>query len=161
MRAAGFGLLVLVLICCISPVMAANEDRYSYIKVENVSIQLDKATATIDVNYTVDEGTRFIFFLLGKQDLKNKLMKILNYQDAQIQHIDLSTAEFTVDSASYSYGDGIYWYPSHEFNVAIPQLTVKTPQATRIFINKTVFPGGMGYFSTLPQSASGENTTVE
>jgi len=152
MRAGAVGLLLLVMIWCISPAMAANEDRYSYIKVEDVSIQLDKATATINVNYTVDEGTRFIFFLLGKQDLKNKLLKILNYQDAQIKHINLSSAEFTVGSASYSYGDGIYWYPSHEFNVAVPVLTVETPQATRTFINKTLFPGGMGYFSNDPQS---------
>jgi len=159
MRAVAVGLLIFVLFWCVSPVMAANEDRYSYIKVEDVTIQLDKATAIINVNYTVDEGTRFIFFLLGKQDLKNKLMKILNYQDAQIKHINLTSAEFTVDSASYSYGNGIYWYPSHEFNVAIPILTVKTPQATRTFTMANLFPAGMGYFSNDPQISSGSYTS--
>jgi hypothetical protein len=69
----------------------------------------------------------------GKQDLKNKLMKILNYQDAQLNRIDLSSADFTVEEAALSYGNGIFWYPSHDFNVVIPELSVKTPQATRNF----------------------------
>jgi hypothetical protein len=95
----------------------------------------------------VDEGTRFIFFLLGKQDLKNKLLKILNYEDAKIQRIDLSSADFTVYNASYSYGKGIYWYPSHDFNVVIPSLTVQSPQTIRNFNNTKQFPGGMGFFA--------------
>ena len=148
MRAHAIALIILLSIFIASPVMAANEDRYSYIKVEDVNIQLDNGTAVIHVNYTVDEGTRFIFFLFGKQDLKNKLLKILNYDDAQIKRIDLSSAEFTVNSAAFSYGNGIYWYPSHEFNVAIPVLTIQTPQATRNFTMAKEFPAGMGYFAT-------------
>jgi hypothetical protein len=106
------------------------------------------------VNYKVDEGTRFIFFILGKQDLKNKLMKILNYQDAQMNRIDLSSADFTVEDAALSYGNGIFWYPSHDFNVVIPVLSVKTPQVTRTFTMTKQFPGGMGYFTTTSQSIS-------
>ena len=105
----------------------------------------------IHVNYKVDEGTRFIFFILGKQDLKNKLMKILNYEDAQMNRIDLSSADFTVEDAALSYGNGIFWYPSHDFNVVIPVLSVKTPQVTRNFTMTKEFPGGMGYFTTTAQ----------
>jgi hypothetical protein len=100
------------------------------------------------VDYKVEENTRFIFFLLGKQDLKNKLMKILNYQDARITRIDLSSADFTVEDASLSYGNGIYWYPSHTFNIAVPLLSVKSPQAVKNFTMTREFPGGMGYFAT-------------
>ena len=139
--------LMLLLICTIAPALAANEDRYSYITVEEVQIRLDNGTAVIHVNYSVDEGTRFIFFLLGKQDLKNKLLKILNYEDAKIQRIDLSSADFTVYNASYSYGNGIYWYPSHDFNIVIPSLSVQSPQATRNFTDTKQFPGGMGFFA--------------
>ena len=150
MRAGAIVLLILLSLAIASPVMAANEDRYGYIKVDDVAIQLDNGTAAIHVNYTVDEGTRFIFFLFGKQDLRNKLLKILNYSDAQMKHIDLSSAEFTVKSASYSVGDGVFWYPSHEFNVAIPKLIVQSPQAIREFSNAKEFPAGMGYFATTP-----------
>ena len=152
MRARAIALIVLVSLCIASPVMAANEERYGYITVQDVNIQLDNGTARIHVNYTVDEGTTFFFFLLGKQDLKSKLMKILNYDDAQITRIDLSSAEFTVPSAAYSYGNGVYWYPSHDFNVAIPALIVHSPQVTQNFTMAKQFPGGMGYFAN-PRSS--------
>ena len=147
MRARAVALLIIISVCIVAPAFAANEDRYSYITVEDVQIQLNNGTALIHVNYTVDEGTRFIFFLFGKQDLRNKLLKILNYGDAQMIHIDLDSAEFSVNNASFSYGNGIYWYPSHDFNVAIPLLTVKSPQVTRNFTMTNQFPGGMGYFA--------------
>ncbi len=148
MRAYAIVLLFIISLCIVTPALAANEDRYGYIKVEDVTVQLDNGTAVIHVNYAVDEGTRFIFFLLGKQDLKKKLLKILNYDDAQITRIDLSSADFIVDDAAFSYGNGIYWYPSHEFNVAIPNLTIQTPQVTRNFTMAKQFPAGMGFFAT-------------
>jgi hypothetical protein len=133
------------------PVIAVNEDRYSYITVQDVQIKLNNGSAVIHVNYKVDEGTRFIFFILGKQDLKNKLIKILNYEDAQMNRIDLSSADFTVEDASFSYGNGIFWYPSHQFNIVIPMLSVNTPQVTRNFTMTKEFPSGMGYFTTATQ----------
>ena len=147
MRARAIALLILLSICIAAPVLAANEDRYSYITLQDVQIRLDNGTAVIHVNYLVDENTRFIFFLLGKQDLKNKLLKILNYDDAQMKRIDLSSADFTVNNAAFSYGNGIYWYPSHDFNVVIPSLMVQSPQVTRNFNMTRQFPGGMGYFA--------------
>jgi hypothetical protein len=148
MRACAVMLLIMLTISLACPVMAANDDRYSYITVEQIHIQLDNGSAVIHVDYKVEENTRFIFFLLGKQDLKNKLMKILNYQDARINRIDLSSADFTVENASLSYGNGIFWYPSHTFNIAVPMLSVKSPQAVKNFTMTREFPGGMGYFAT-------------
>ena len=152
MRAYAVVLLILLTLSMAVPVMAANADRYSYITVQDVQVKLNNGSADIHVNYKVDEGTRFIFFILGKQDLKNKLMKILNYEDAQMNRIDLSSADFTVEDAALSYGNGIFWYPSHDFNVVIPKLSVETPQVTRNFTMTKEFPGGMGYFTTTPQS---------
>jgi hypothetical protein len=163
MRAYALAVLILLFLSCTAPAFAASDDRYSYITVENVQIRLDNGTAVIHVNYSVDEGTRFIFFLLGKQDLKNKLLNILNYDEAKIQRIDLSSADFTVNNASFSYGDGIYWYPSHDFNVVIPSLVVQSPQTTRNFTNTKQFPGGMGFFArqdSLSWVAPEENETL-
>jgi hypothetical protein len=152
MRARAIALLILISACMVAPVLGANEDRYGYITVSDITVNLDNGTAFIHVNYTVDEGTRFIFFLFGKQDLKNKLLKILNYSDAHMEHINLTSAEFSVDEASFSYGDGIYWYPAHKFNVVIPSLTVVSPQVTRNFTMVKEFPGGIGYFAREPAS---------
>jgi hypothetical protein len=140
----------------IAPAIAANDERYGYITVDSVQIHLENDTALVNVHYSVDEGTRIIFFLLGKQDLKNKLLKILNYDDAQMQHIDLSEADFVVSGAAYSYGNGIYWYPSHQFNVVVPKLTVVTPQVVRNYTNTNLFPEGMGYFETGSMNETGE-----
>jgi len=158
MRAYAVVLLILFTLSMAVPVMAANTDRYSYITVQDVQIKLNNGSAIIHVNYRVDEGTRFIFFILGKQDLKNKLMKILNYQDAQMIRIDLSSADFTVEDAALSYGNGIFWYPSHDFNVVVPVLSVKTPQVTRNFTMTRQFPGGMGYFTSDGQEMSHAKT---
>lgn len=145
---AGYIVLVLILLAfIISPVTAANANRYSYITVENVTIRLDNASAIIDLNYTVDENTHFIFFLLGTQDLENKLLTILNLNSARVNHINLTTAELTVDPASYSYGDGVFWYPTQTFNIVIPNLTVEAPREVRNFTMTNRFPDGMGYFS--------------
>ena len=154
MRAYAVVLMILLTLSMAVPVMAANEDRYSYITIEDIQVKLDNGSAIIHVNYNVDEGTRFIFFILGKQDLKNKLMKILNYEDAQMNRIDLSSADFTVEDAAFSYGKGIFWYPSHEFNVVIPRLSVKTPQVTRNFTMTKEFPSGIGYFTSATQGMS-------
>jgi hypothetical protein len=148
MRAQAIALFFVILIGIATPVMAADDVRYGYIKIQDVTVQLKNDTAVINVHYTVDEGTRIIFFLLGKQDLKNKLNHILNYEGARMRRIDLSSAEFIVDGASYSYGQGVYWYPSHSFNVVIPSLTIHSPQITRTFAMTDVFPDGIGYFDT-------------
>jgi hypothetical protein len=151
MRDYAVALVILLIFSMAVPSMAINEDRYSYITLQDVQIKLNNGSASIHVNYKVDEGTRFIFFILGKQDLKNKLMKILNYEDAQMNRIDLSSADFTVENASLSYGNGIFWYTSHEFNVVIPQLSVITPQVSRNFTMTREFPSGIGYFTSHTQ----------
>jgi len=151
MRAGSIALILIILIAGAAPVSAAEDERYGYLTISDISISLDNGTANIQVNYTVDEGTRFIFFLFGKQDLKKKLLKILNYDDAKMKNIDLSSAEFTVDDASVSYGDGIYWYPAHAFNVVIPNLTIRSPQVTKNFSMVKEFPAGIGYFAQSPR----------
>jgi len=150
MRALAVAVFVIILLGIATPVMAAEEMRYGYIQVQDIAVHFKNDTAVINVNYTVDEGTRIIFFLLGKQDLKNRLYHILNYDGAQMRRINLSSAEFTVDGAAYSYGKGIYWYPSHTFNVVIPSLTIRSPQITRTFSMTNVFPDGIGYFDNEP-----------
>jgi hypothetical protein len=146
MRAQAIAIFIIILLGIATPAIAADDERYGYITVQDVTVHLKNDTAVIKVNYAVDEGTRFIFFLLGKQDLKNKLNHILNYENAQMRRINLSSAEFIVDGAAYSYGKGIYWYPSHSFNVVIPHLTIHSPQITRSFTMTNSFPDGIGYF---------------
>jgi hypothetical protein len=130
----------------VSPALAANDQLYGYVTINSVQIRLVNDSALIHLDYAVDEGMQFIFFLLGYSDLKNKLVTILNYDNSQVEDLNLSQADFVEDQASYSYGHGIYWFPSHNFDIVIPKLTVESPQVIRNFTNTDYFPYGIGYF---------------
>ncbi len=131
------------------PVFATtNTDKYGYITIEAVDITLDGGKATIDMKYTLDEPTRVIVLLLGKQDLKNRLLTVLNYEDAEVKNLDLNSAELVVDDISYSYGRGVYWFPSHTFNVLISTLRITTPQVSREYAAVIEIPNGIGYFAS-------------
>ncbi|MDD1705412.1 MAG: hypothetical protein LUQ12_00050 [Methanoregulaceae archaeon] len=129
-----------------APALATNTDKYGYITIEAVDITLDGGKATINVEYTLDEPTRVIVLLLGKQDLKNRLLTVLNYEDAEVKNLDLNSAELVVDDVSYAYGRGVYWFPSHTFNVLIPTLRITTPQVSREYAEVDEIPNGIGYF---------------
>ena len=136
----------MIVISMAMPVLAANDERYSYITINDMTINLEKDQANIKVNYSIDTGTQLIVYLLGKQDLKNKLLKVLNYEDAIVKSVEMNSAEIQVNDISYDYGKGIYWFPEHEFNVLIPNLKVVSPQVTREYRNTKKFSDGMGFF---------------
>ena len=129
------------------PALATSSDKYGYITIESVDITLEEGKANINVQYTLDEPTRVIVLLLGKQDLKNRLLTVLNYDDAEVKSVDLNSAELVVDDVSYSYGRGVYWFPSHTFNVLIPTLRITTPQVSREYEGVNEIPNGIGYFA--------------
>jgi hypothetical protein len=146
MRARVVAVLCIVIISMVMPVLAANDERYSYITINDMTINLDRDQANIKVNYTIDTGTQLIVYLLGKQDLKIKLLKVLNYEDATVKNVEMNSAEIQINDISYDYGKGIYWFPEHEFNVVIPNLKVVSPQVTREFRNTNKFSDGIGFF---------------
>jgi hypothetical protein len=146
MKTRAIAVLCIIFISMAVPVLAANDERYSYITINDMTINLDKGQANIKVNYSIDTGTQLIVYLLGKQDLKNKLLKVLNYEDATVKNVEMNSAEIQVNDISYDYGKGIYWFPEHEFNVLIPNLKVVSPQVTREYHNTKKFADGMGFF---------------
>jgi hypothetical protein len=147
MKARVIAVLCIIIVGMVMPVLAVNDERYSYITINDMTISLERDQANIKVNYTIDTGTQLIVYLLGKQDLKNKLLKVLNYEDATVKNVEMNSAEIQINDISYDYGKGIYWFPEHEFNVVIPNLRVVSPQVTREFRNTSRFSDGMGFFA--------------
>jgi hypothetical protein len=146
MRGVTVAITVGCLLFFIIPVAAINEDKYGYITIKDMNITLEQGKAYIDISYTLDEPTRLIVLLLGKQDLKNRLLRILNYEDAEFVHIGMDRARLIVKDVSYNYGRGVYWFPAHRFNIMIPSLRVVTPQTSRVFQSTREIPNGIGYF---------------
>ena len=148
MKGGAIAVLVVMLAAMAMPVLAVNDDKYGYITIQNVDIILEKGKANINVQYSLDEPTRIVVLLLGKQDLKSRILKVLNYDDAQVTSIDMNRAELVVEDVSYNYGRGIYWFPSHDFNVLIPTLRITTPQTSREYLSTSELPNGIGYFDS-------------
>jgi hypothetical protein len=148
MRGWTIAVLCLFLFGITAPVLAVNEEKYGYITVQSVDINLVKDSAEIQINYTLDEPTRLLVLLLGKQDLKNRLLRVLNFDDAKVTYIEMDQARLQVDDVSYNYGRGIYWFPEHKFNVIIPSLTIRTPQLTREYTYTDNISNGIGYFDS-------------
>ena len=137
MRGTTIAVLLFVIAALAVPALAADDEKYGYIKVENMDIILDKDQASINLEYTLDEPTRVIVLLLGKQDLKNRILKIVNYEDAEVTRLDMDSAELVVDDVSYNYGRGIYWFPDHQFNVII--LNNKGDEVDEFSTNKNMY----------------------
>jgi len=141
--------LILAIFCM--PVAASEpENRYSYITFETVDITLDGADAVVTVNYSIDTGVQVLVMLLGNHDLRTKILRSMNFEEAKIQYADLERAVLTVDNAAFDYGDGSFWFPRHSFMVTIPKLNIQTPQSTRQFSMIHQMEEGFGYFATRP-----------
>ena len=141
------GIVLVLVSALVAPAFAAGEERYSYITVKDVTVQLEKEDAVITMNYTIDSGIGFLVILLGKSDLKQKALDILNFNDTIVQRLDLEHIEVRVKGVSDDYGQGSYWFPAHRFGVVVPSLTIITPQDIRCYENVREFPDGLGYFA--------------
>ena len=148
MKGWAIAVCMILLTVCTTPVIATTSDRYGYITIQAVDITLEGGKANINMKYTLDEPTRVIVLLLGKHDLKNRLLTVLNYEEAEVKRLDLTSAELVVEDASYAYGKGVYWFPAHTFNILIPTLRVTTPQVSREYSAVSELPNGIGYFDT-------------
>ena len=90
MKRVAVGVVLMLVLALIAPSMAAgDEGRYSYITIQDVTIRLEKADAVVSMNYTVDDSIGFLVLLLGKSDLEQKVLNILNFNNVSVQHLGL------------------------------------------------------------------------
>jgi hypothetical protein len=141
-----YALLALVLTALVLPAAAAATSNEGYLSVDRVAITLDGAAAEVRMDYHLDGGMRILIFLVGTGDLEQKVKRVLNFEGARVEEIDTSHAIVRVEDAAIDYGDGTFWFPEHRFRVAVPLVTVETPQYTQAFRNTFLTPRGIGYY---------------
>ena len=124
---------LLLIASLLMPLSAANDNKFSYITIEEVDIQLEGSTASISVDYRIDDIVSLLVLLLGKGDLKNKIEYILNFEQTKFNDLSMDHASVTVEGAAYDYLDGTFWFPTHQFNAEIPRLKITSPQTYRIW----------------------------
>ncbi len=139
-------LCVLMLALLAGGAAAAETNRYSYLTVHSVTINLTGTQATVTAEYGIDPAIRPLVAIFGRGDLLHKLRGVLGFPDARVVDLTLDRAVLVVDGASMDYGEGSYWFPSHTFGVIVPSLTISSLQDTRRFNQTETFPRGMGYF---------------
>jgi hypothetical protein len=142
-------ILLLVLAGSTAPVLAANEFRYSYITVDRMSIDLIKDDMYIRVDYTLDTPIKVLIYLLGTNDLKTKLTRMINYEKITPLEVEMDHARFSVEGEVIDYGDGAMWLPEHRFNAVTPLLSINTPQGTVVYTDTSELPKGTGYFRAI------------
>lgn len=141
-------MLTMIMASMVAPDSTDNPNKYGYITLEMVSIDLANERATVTATYTTDEAISLLVSVMGKDDLKKKLTAMLKFNNIRFVEVNTDHMIGVIDGASIDYGDGSYWFPEHEFAIIVPELLIKTPQATRSYNQTKVFPNGIGYFST-------------
>lgn len=138
--------VALLLSSGIGPAAAESDSRYSYITMKAAEIYLQDNSANLQIEYDLDPAAKILIILLGKSDLKSKLIRITNYENATVRSIDLERVVFSIDDQIIDYGDGAYWFPEHRFGVTFPSLTIVTPQTRYTYRFTDTLPKGVGYF---------------
>jgi len=139
-------LMFLLLGVVSAPACAQIPGRTGYVTIESVDIGLTDDYAVIDLSYHIDDIISILVLLLGKGDLKDRLNKALNFEDARFIETDMDHARVLVRGVSIDYGDNSYWFPEHEFNIPLANVTVITPQFSRTYNETTMIPKGIGFF---------------
>lgn len=139
-------ILIAILTVGIVSAIGQSSSRNGYVSVKGIEIVLYNENATLELTYDLDPPARFLVLLLGKGDLRNRLMKIVNYENATIISMDLERAVFSLEGVVIDYGDGAYWFPEHRFGNSIPVITIVTPQTRFSYYRSDILPRGIGYF---------------
>lgn len=129
-------------------------NKFGYLTVDSVDYQLIGTGADITLKYKVDSWIEFLVYVLGKENLKQRVMSIANYpddrsaKDVTFKHVDLNTAIISVKDIVMDNGDGSYWFYQHEFGTTIPKVTFRTQAETvKTYTNIKTMERGFGYFS--------------
>ncbi len=143
------GILLHAILCFLllsSFVQAEVPEKFGYITVTGMNITLKEGFAELHMDYEIDDGMRILALLFGNSDLKTKIIDMLGFYDAEIESVDLDSAEIVISDLEVIYGEGLYWFPPHQFQVTVPELTIITPQDSIVYSQVTGIPDGICYY---------------
>jgi hypothetical protein len=143
------GIFLPVLLCFLllfSCVEAESPEKYGYITVNALNVTLDEGIAEVHVDYTIDDSMKLLAFIFGQADLKEKVIELLGYSDVEMKYMDADSADLIINDTEVIYGEGLYWFPPHQFQVSVPELTITTPQSSVTYLNVTGIPEGICYY---------------
>lgn len=137
---------VFLLLICANTTLAADPEAHGYIDIHNVTIDLKPGYANVHVTYALDDAFRFLILMFGENDVKSRLLSMLEFDNVTLERMDYESADLKVYDIKPVYGDGLYWFPAHEFGTTIPNLTIISNQSSQQFQNVTKIKSGIVYY---------------
>ncbi|MCQ2376405.1 MAG: hypothetical protein MJ006_00165 [Methanocorpusculum sp.] len=139
-----------------SPVMLNGENNYGYLHVNSVQVNLKNTDADFIVTYDIDPWIAFLVSVFGTEDLKKRVLGVLQYPDAgytnqviTFQYLDVKRAVLHITNAALDNQDNSYWYRAHTFGCTIPNLYFLISDSdVRNFTNVKEMSRGIGYFKS-------------
>ncbi|MDO5846384.1 MAG: hypothetical protein Q4Q04_05620 [Methanocorpusculum sp.] len=131
-------------------------NTYGYLTVESVNFTLVNTDSEITVMYSVDPWISFLVYLFGKQDLKKRVLAVLNYPDegysnqaVTFKYVDAEKAVLRITNTALDNQDNSYWFKAHSFGCTIPSLSfILSASDVKVFTNVQEMAKGIGFFKT-------------
>lgn len=139
-------LLVFLLLHNVTIVLADDSQSHGYIEIHNVTIDLKPGYADVNVTYSLDDAFRLLVLMFGENDVKTRLLQMMAFENATITRMDFESAELEVHDIKPIYGDGLYWFPAHQFGSIVPNLTIRSNQSTQNYTNLSQLENGTVYY---------------
>jgi hypothetical protein len=139
-------LLVFLLLIIADTASAENEQNQGYICIQSVNITLQPGYADVSVTYSLDGAFRFLILMFGENDVKTRLLEMLAFENATIVRMDYESADLKLYDIKPVYGDGLYWFPAHQFGTVIPNLSIHSNQSSRQYENVNRLEDGIVYY---------------
>jgi len=128
-------------------------NNFGYLKISSVYYDLKNMDADITVNYTMEPWISFLVTFLGKQDLKDRVIQVIQYpekgynQEVTFKYIGNDKAILHVTNVAIDNMDNSYWLKPHSFGCTIPELVfVISEDNVQTFYNVKDMSRGLGFF---------------
>ncbi len=132
-----------------------SDNRYGYLYVKSVEFTMNNANAEIHVTYEIEPWISFLVYLFGKEDLKKRVLGLLQYpeagyenmQDISFSYVGQNKAVLSVRNAALDNQDNSYWIRPHTFGCTIPRLTfIISENDIKTYIDVKSMAKGIGFF---------------
>lgn len=142
------GLMVLIglFLILVSQSYASETDSEGYLSINSVNITLMPGYAQVHVEYVLDDAFKLLALMFGENDIRNRLLERLAFGNATIVSINSTAADLLVYDVQPVYGDGLYWFPAHEFGDEIPEVSIITNQSCERYEHVKKLENGIVYY---------------
>ncbi|MDO5844641.1 MAG: hypothetical protein Q4Q53_05825 [Methanocorpusculum sp.] len=128
-------------------------NKYGYLNINSMDFVLMGTSGEVTITYTIDSWIELLVFLFGKENMKERVLSVLNYpdsgrtQEVKFRYIDSNKAILSVSNVVMDNTDGSYWFYQHEFGTTIPIITFHTSASdVKTYTNTKSMERGFGYF---------------